>query len=163
MPPSGRRTSTYGVISHPTIGISDGRCTRSTASILPPGAGFTWVMGVQLNPRILEKNQLRPHLDQVRGQLRCQQRIDLARRRRRTLSNRKVDGGLDCVSRVTPHGTQNRRVTESEWRETGIWVWLRTQPNPPSHRRNPPEQARVTDQHEEEPVVVQVAVDLRLR
>lgn len=33
--PSGRRSSTYGVSSHPTIGMSDGRCTRSTLSMLP--------------------------------------------------------------------------------------------------------------------------------
>lgn len=33
--PSRRRTSTYGVSSQPTIGISDGRCTRSTLSMLP--------------------------------------------------------------------------------------------------------------------------------
>lgn len=31
---SGRRKSTYGVSSQPTIGISDGRCTRSTLSML---------------------------------------------------------------------------------------------------------------------------------
>lgn len=31
---SRRFKSTYGVKSHPTIGISDGRCTRSTLSIL---------------------------------------------------------------------------------------------------------------------------------
>uniref|UniRef100_A0A2P2M8Y3 Carbon catabolite repressor protein 4 homolog 1 n=1 Tax=Rhizophora mucronata TaxID=61149 RepID=A0A2P2M8Y3_RHIMU len=31
---SGRRNRTYGVNSQPTMGISDGRCTRSTLSML---------------------------------------------------------------------------------------------------------------------------------
>ena len=46
--------------------------------------------------------------------------------------------------------------------EQGFGLDWRTQPNPPSHPRNPSEQARVTNQHEKEPVVVQMVMDLRL-
>ena len=41
-----RFKSTYGVNSHPTMGISDGKCTRSTVTILPSStlkSGLRWL------------------------------------------------------------------------------------------------------------------------
>jgi hypothetical protein len=70
--------------------------------------------------------------------------------------------GLDCVSRATPRSTQIDVYLNLNGEEQGFGFDWKAQPNPPSHRRNPSEQARVTNQHEQEPVVVQMVVDLRL-
>jgi hypothetical protein len=40
---SGRRKRTYGVNSQPTIGISDGRCTRITLSMLLFSSSKSWL------------------------------------------------------------------------------------------------------------------------
>lgn len=56
---SARFKSTYGVNSHPTMGISDGKCTRSTVSILPSYSSSSSSPSTPSSSRNLKQSKLR--------------------------------------------------------------------------------------------------------